>query len=101
MVPQLSRARSDGGKFSNFVMIRLVRLTIETNALSGTFARLTTCGRSSHLFLSWRCYCFFRTLCRIPRRLSTASSRLKTSDILPSTQNEIYYVFTYGFFFFI
>jgi len=101
MVLQLSRARSSGGKFSNFVMIRLVRLTIETNALSGTFARPTTYGRSSHLCLSWRCYCFFRTLCRIPRRLSTASFRLTSSDILSSTQNNIYYVFTYGFTFFV
>ena len=52
MVSQLSRARSDGGQFSNFVMIRLVRLTIETNALTGTFARPTTYGRSSHLCLA-------------------------------------------------
>ena len=100
MVLQLSRARSDGGRFANFVMIRLVRLTIETNALSGTFARPTTYGRSCHLCLSWRCYCFCRTLCHIPRRLSTATFRL-TSDILTSTQNDIYYVFTYGFPFFV
>ena len=85
MVPQLSRARSDGGKYSNFVMIRLVRLTIETNALTGMFAWLTTCGYSSHLFLSWRCYYFFRALCRISRRLSTASFCLTFSDIFPST----------------
>ena len=34
---QLLRARDNGGRFSSFVMIRVVRLTIETNALTGIF----------------------------------------------------------------
>jgi len=33
-----SRARPNGSRFSNFVMMRLVRLTIETNALTASFA---------------------------------------------------------------
>ena len=34
---QLLRARDNEGQFSSFVMIRVVRLTIETNALTGIF----------------------------------------------------------------
>jgi len=34
----LSRARDEGGRYSNFIMLRLVRLTIETNALTASVA---------------------------------------------------------------
>jgi hypothetical protein len=32
-----AQRRRASGKFSNFVLIRVVRLTIETNALTGTY----------------------------------------------------------------
>jgi len=38
MILLYSRTRSNGGRFSNFVMTRLVRLTIETNALTASVA---------------------------------------------------------------
>jgi len=38
MVSLLARARSEGGQFSNFVMLRLVRLSIETNAVTTAVA---------------------------------------------------------------
>jgi len=38
MVMLLARARCEGGRFSNFVMVRLVRLAIETNAITATVA---------------------------------------------------------------
>jgi hypothetical protein len=38
MFLQLSRARVIGTRFTVFVMTRVVRLTIETNALTGTFS---------------------------------------------------------------
>ena len=33
--PQLRRTRGNGGRFSNYVFPRIVRLTVETNTLTG------------------------------------------------------------------
>ena len=87
--------RSDGGRFSDFVAVRLVRLTIETNAVTGTISSTNPIyGRSSHLYLSWPGYRFRHTLYRLSRRLKSDLSHF-TSYIFPSTQNDVYYVFTY------
>ena len=46
---QLSRMRVTGTRFTVFVMVRVVRLTIETNALTGTFfLHPTLYGRPPH-----------------------------------------------------
>jgi hypothetical protein len=41
---QLRRTRVEGNRFSNDVLIRLVRLTIETNAITGTHPLITRPG---------------------------------------------------------
>jgi len=53
MMLLFTRARSDGGRFSNFVMVRLVRLTIESNALTAGVAIATVilyAGLPHHIY---------------------------------------------------
>jgi hypothetical protein len=48
MFLQLSWTRIDGIRFTSFIMTRVVRLTVETNALTGTFAQPSPLEPPSH-----------------------------------------------------
>ena|SRR5579863_1042890 len=79
-------------------MIRVVRLTIETNALTGTFAPTQPIWMSISPVLpplSRRGYYLFPTRHRLPRMFQTDPSHLTSSDISPSTQQDIYFVLVY------
>ena len=44
-VPQLRQVRGNQGRSSNYILPRVVRLTVETNTLTGTScSRMTCCG---------------------------------------------------------
>ena len=69
---QLRRA---SGNFSSFVLIRVVRLTIETNALTGTYFSETAHGRASNFFFSQFGYLITCTLCRLSRESNRDRAR--------------------------
>jgi hypothetical protein len=48
MFLQLSWTRIDGIRFTSFIMTRVVRLTVETNALTGTFSQPSPLEPPSH-----------------------------------------------------
>jgi hypothetical protein len=78
---QLARARN-GTRFTNAILIRVVRLTVETNALSGTFASIQPTRISISPMLpplSWRGYCQSRTQPCLPCMCKL--SRLTTSPL--------------------
>jgi len=79
MMLLLIRARCDGGRFSNFVMLRLVRLTIETNALTTVVAIATIIFYAAiphHIY-----FVFTTGIC----------GKLYTNTLLVSLNNRIYF----------
>jgi hypothetical protein len=65
---QLRKPANGPGGFSNFALTRVVRVTIETNMLTGTYlSKLHTDVHLTSCF-SWCGYHVSRALCRISRK---------------------------------
>ena len=56
------------GNFTSFVLMRVVRLTVETNTLTGTCSRETSHRRASNSLFSRLSYYDPGTLCRLSRK---------------------------------
>ena len=63
------------GKLPQFILLRTVRLTIETNTVTGICSRHTPYERTSDFLLSCRGYRFTYTLFRLPRKLQRDARR--------------------------
>jgi len=68
-VSYLRQMRSCGGRYSSYVLSRVVRLTIETNTLTGICLSTDLPITFSHHLLSRRDHHFFPSLCLLPRKL--------------------------------
>ncbi len=76
----LAQLRRASGNFSNFVLIRVVRLTIETNALTGTSLSNAPRGHTSHFYLSRLGHHRPRALCRLTRKYRPTSMHILSSE---------------------